>query len=885
MTLKIYVKHLNPRVLQSLRIVVCAVLCLLAQYAATKHAVAAEPAAASGDVLAWPTVSQTARPWTRWWWHGSAVDRENLTRLLETYHAAGLGGVEITCIYGVDGQEDRDIPYLSEQWIDAASHTIREARRLGMGVDLTPGSGWRIGGPSVSDEDADATLVLAREPLRIDQRWAGDPVKRPAPGGEGKSINPYSKRAVTHFLDHFANATDQLPDRGIRAQFHDSFEYDGNWCDDFLVEFAARRGYQLEDHLAALAGKGDPDEVARVKYDYRETLSDLVLERFIEPWVAWSHAHGMLARNQAHGSPANWLDLYAVCDIPETESFGRLVGGDTHGLVFQFASSAAHVAGRPLVSSESATWLDEHFQVTLGQIKEIVDRLFLAGINHVIYHGTAYSPQDAPWPGWLFYASTQLNPQNPIWRDLPALNEYITRCQSILQSTKPDNDIMLYWPIHDVWHDSRGLRKQFQVHNAAGWFLNEPIGRAAKWLEEHGYTFDYVSDRQLAKCRVEDGRIQTPGDVDEISRVASYQVVLVPSARLMPLATLQSLIELAKAGGTVIFLDGLPAGPPGLMHDKQRSEWDATVSRLKFVDQSLPSFQTASIGQGQVVIVRDLAAALPAAGVRREAWSTSPGLQFHRRTSPNGHVYFIKNDSDSAYDGWISPAVDWTAAAIMDPLSGRAGLAAVRDTEAQGKKELRLQLTPGQALFLETFHEPVNAPACSYLEPTGQPIPLVEPWSVDFTSGGPVLPESLTTDRLESWTTFAGAEGQRFSGTARYSTTFDRPDDADRFLLDLGRVADSARVELNGKPVATLIAPPYQAVLEDVPSGENELSVEVTNVAANRIRDLDRRGVKWRNFKDINFVNIKYRPFDASEWPVREAGLLGPVTLTPVATP
>ena len=91
--------------------------------------------------------------------------------------------------------------------------------------------------------------------------------------------------------------------------------------------------------------------MARVKDDYRETVSDLVLENLIEPWTAWSHEHGMLSRNQSHGSPANWLDLYAACDIPEIESFGRLEGGDTNRLVFKFASSAAHVPGKPLVSS------------------------------------------------------------------------------------------------------------------------------------------------------------------------------------------------------------------------------------------------------------------------------------------------------------------------------------------------------------------------------------------------------------------------------------------------------------------------------------------------------------------------------------------------------
>jgi hypothetical protein len=61
------------------------------------------------------------------------------------------------------------------------------------------------------------------------------------------------------------------------------------------------------------------------------------------------------------------------------------------------------------------------------------------------------------------------------------------------------------------------------------------------------------------------------------------------------------------------------------------------------------------------------------------------------------------------------------------------------------------------------------------------------------------------------------------------------------------------------------------------------LDVEVTNVSANRIRDLDRQGAQWRNFHDINFVNINYRPFDASDWPLADSGLLGPVTLTPLA--
>src|SRR5262245_16246550 len=84
----------------------------------------------------WPTPTNVSKPWTRWWWLGSAVDAKDLTRLIATYDAAGLGGVEITSIYGVQGQDARELPFLSKQWVDALRHAVREAHSRGMGVDL-----------------------------------------------------------------------------------------------------------------------------------------------------------------------------------------------------------------------------------------------------------------------------------------------------------------------------------------------------------------------------------------------------------------------------------------------------------------------------------------------------------------------------------------------------------------------------------------------------------------------------------------------------------------------------------------------------------------------------------------------------------------------------
>src|SRR3990170_4442299 len=86
--------------------------------------------------LSWPSVAQETRPWTRWWWHGSAVTKEGLTAEMEAYKKAGLGGLEITPIYGVYGTEKQFVNYLAPQWIELLMHTFKEAARLDMGIDM-----------------------------------------------------------------------------------------------------------------------------------------------------------------------------------------------------------------------------------------------------------------------------------------------------------------------------------------------------------------------------------------------------------------------------------------------------------------------------------------------------------------------------------------------------------------------------------------------------------------------------------------------------------------------------------------------------------------------------------------------------------------------------
>lgn len=85
---------------------------------------------------------------------------------------------------------------------------------------------------------------------------------------------------------------------------------------------------------------------------------------------------------------------------------------------------------------------------------------------------------------------------------------------------------------------------------------------------------------------------------------------------------------------------------------------------------------------------------------------------------------------------------------------------------------------------------------------------------------------------------------------------------ADDWILDLGDVRESARVRINGQDAGTAWAVPYQLkVGKWLKPGDNKIEIEVTNLPANRIADMDRRGEKWRIFNEINVVNLQYNRY------------------------
>jgi hypothetical protein len=219
---------------------------------------------------------------------------------------------------------------------------------------------------------------------------------------------------------------------------------------------------------------------------------------------------------------------------------------------------------------------------------------------------------------------------------------------------------------------------------------------------------------------------------------------------------------------------------------------------------------------------------------------------------------------------------------VFDPLSGREGLAALQKTTNEVK--VHVQLSAGSSIILRVFDDrDLSGKRWDYWQTNGEPSEISGQWDVKFIEGGPTLPTAFTTTNLASWTQLGDTNTQSFAGTAVYSTTFDAPAGIKGMcFLDLGRVCQSARVRLNGENLGVLITPPFRVAVDHLKLKGNKLEIEVTSVAANRVRDLDRRGVNWKYFGDIDVVNLNYRPFDASDWALTDCGLMGPVTVTQV---
>ena len=756
---------------------------------------------------------------------------------------AGLGGVEVAYVYPL---APATTDFGSEQFLSDLRFAAERAHELGLRFDLTLGSGWSFGGPHISSEFAARQLHWERRevgpgPLRVPvaSAWPGDDlvaayvgdgslqeepaayqqltivdgqliievgngprvvllgyarltgqnVKRAAAGAEGPVLDHYSAAATqTHLRAVGDPLLDAVPAQMLGSVFCDSLEvYGADWTPSLPGEFSRRRGYDVLPVLYRLAVDGP--EAAQLRADYHRTLSDLYEENFVAVCQQWAARRGVPFRIQSYGAPPATVSSYRFADLFEGEGWGWREITQT-----RWASSAAHLYGRPVVSAEVWTWVHSpSFRATPLDLKGEAHDHLLNGINQFIGHGWPYSPADAPRLGWFFYAAGALDDRNPWWPAMPELTGYLTSLCWLLRQGEPVADVAVYVPNDDLF----AIMGRPQAGSLDTWreAHRRIPGVIPATIRTGGLDYDLIDDEALTV---------TPPD--------RYRTVIVPATTMIVEATATWLNKVVAAGCAVIMIDS-----------------------------------TVELAGALAVDTAGLADALAAtAAPDLTILPVTPEIGFVHRRYADIEIYAVINTGPMMRTFNISPRTDLRSYEQWDALAGK-----VLRAGAVGEG-IELTLHPYQAALVILTDEPVRQVSAKFrpehrTSPGGpwqvtygsepqQPVDLRHIWEDEpdrrHYSGAASYTTSIELDAVDGpmWIDFGDSEV--FDG----DTTEHGLVGPSYRVAARSPVGEVAQVQVNGVNCGLAWTPPHRVEISSaVRRGTNEIKIIVYNTAANAL--------------------------------------------------
>lgn len=786
----------------------CAVLVLLGSPAGAQNQTRAESLADVRQSFKEPP--DDCRIMMRWWWFGPSVAKDELERELKLMKAGGIGGVEVQATYPLalddTGSGTRNYAFLSDEYLENLRFAAEKARELGMRFDVTLGSGWPYGGPSVAIAHAAGMLRVNATPVATGENSValpsmeegeeyiaaflvreaqgnilsegaqrlseiqngrlilppiegphevlffiasrtGQQVKRPAIGAEGFVLDHYDRSSVEDYLhavgDRMMEAFGSHPPYAV---FSDSLEvYGSNWAGDFLKEFRERRGYDLTQYLPELVGK-DSASASEVRHDWGQTLTELADENYLARTREWAARHGTLFRSQTYGIPPVTLSSNALVDLPEGE------GWNWQGFsAVRWAASASHLYGRQVTSSETWTWLHSPvFRATPLDMKAAADAYFLEGSNQLIGHGWPYSPKSAGEPGWHFYAAAAFNEHNPWWFAMPNVTRYLQRVSYILRQGKPIADVALLLPSDDAW-------AQFSVA-VTGLSVRKGEAPAPGTSASVNEVLASRLGTRIIPEILESGYSFDFIDAEAIDKIGiHYPVLVLPGIKRLPLNTYRKIEAYARAGGIVIATRDVPSTAPGLKPSETESPEVARISQQLFRDPAPRGYFVAKdteLGAKLRELIKPDVVFSPA----------SPGLGFVHRKLPSEDVYFVANTTNQMISTQAAFRVTANRAEVWDPVSGKT------HTLRTGSA-LDLALQPYESSVVVFSEQDVATKPRERRKamPTTLPqaLDLSTGWSLTFAGSG--VSRTMKMERLRSWT--EDANTKYYSGIVSYEKT------------------------------------------------------------------------------------------------------------------
>lgn len=733
----------------------------------------------------------------------------------------------------------------------------------------------------------------------------------------GQSLSGYTATGTNYALDPFseagARATTDFYDKNILTSdvrkllarigetdlFEDSLELGSTqkWTSELVGQWTKLRGYSPIDVLPALAGAGDQGITdrpffdfaggvgARVRTDYRQTLSDLYIRNRLDVLREWAHEHHIKTRIQPYGIPVDVSEAASHIDVPEGESlaFGQSVGAYSNVQDYRVVATGAHLSGRPVVSDECCAFSGTVWGSTAGAGSDAsnlqaVYRGFAGGVNQVVWHGFPYlsrgpagaGPQSA-WPGMTYGGNTSYSEAwgdkgGPNWADYRAINDNLARMQLVLRQGKPRFDLAVYW--QDFGMNGTGT---------TGSGANKLIQSSSE-LAAAGYTYEYLSPAQLQRKDASYSGGALFGDG------SAYHAVLLKDQKTMPLAAAEKLLRLARQGLPVVIVGDAPSAVPGAGDaGGQDARLTSVISQL-LRQRTVVRAASEADAPGALRRLRVTPAAAPRDGsgaildVRRQAGSTDYYYLYNQTNTTTAQTVTLTGDGApyklDTWTGKITPITDYTSGhgTVTVPVRLAANDATViavtprHDATFPGRGEPGRPGGQGTA----AVPQPVKLNEWSLSVDSWGPGPSGRPGDTAHKALGPVTVKAGENGALPAWSAITTANGypvdlKDVSGVGTYTahvTLDDGWKGIDAAELDLGTPVDTVRVNVNGHDLPPLDQSDLRHVQVGryLRPGDNTITVRVASTLLNAVRVAPGTGASSR------------APMDY--------GLFGPLTLT-----
>ncbi|GGL36304.1 glycosyl hydrolase [Caulobacter rhizosphaerae] len=657
--------------------------------------------------------------------------------------------------------------------------------------------------------------------------------------GTGLEVDKLNREHVKAYVDHYlglyekAVGRDNMGARGIGYMLNDSYEaMAANWTDDILVQFKARRGYDPTPWLPVLTGRvvTNAEDSDRFLWDFRRTLSDLIDEAHYGQLSDELHARGMGRYGEAHEAlrafVGDGMEVKKSADVPMGATWAMPSPSKFLPDILESAS-VAHLYGQNLVAAESFTAIFPSYGFDPASLKPIADKMLANGVNRFVIHTSVHQPVDTPGPGIGLGGVGQWFTRKETWAELARpWTDYLARSSQLLQQGRFVADI--------------------------AWFYGEDDNITALYDERppavpEGYGFDFVNaDAIRSILSAQDGQLVAPGG-------GRYRVLAIDPVARITLPTLRKLDALSRQG--VVIAGPRPGRSPSLADEDRefaalaQAVWGRTGRTFSTID-----------------------AALSALDLRPDANLGNPSLSYVHRKLDDADLYFVANLGDAPVETRASFRVGGGAPEIWRADDGSRTPASYDRTH--DRTEVPLVLGAHDALFV-VFGK--SAAAASYRAPavTLATLKTVSgPWRLGFPAASGA-PAAVPLPALASWTDSKDPGVRYFSGAARYAKSVTlpaKPKDA-RLFLDLGQVANVARVTVNGRAVGYAWKAPYRVDITDAArTGRNRLEIEVANLWPNRLIGDRQPGAGPPR------AQAAFDPFKP-DTPLLPSGLMGPVRL------